>query len=54
MTVEAFVEMQWKGLALPNFKALTHHGYKTVLNAHVLPAWRTWRLREIDLRTQGF
>jgi integrase len=48
MTFESFVETQWKVLALPNFKASTQHGYKTVLNAHVLPAWRTWRLREIE------
>jgi integrase len=44
----AFVETQWKVLALPNFKASTQHGYKTVLNVHVLPAWRTWRLRDIE------
>ena len=48
MTFGAFVETQWKVLALPNFKASTQHGYKTVLNAHVLPAWRTWRIREIE------
>jgi integrase len=44
----AFVETQWKVLALPNFKASTQHGYKTVLRVHVLPAWRTWRLRDIE------
>ena len=48
MTLDAFVESQWKVLALPNFKASTQHGYRTVLNTHVLPAWRTWRLREIE------
>ena len=44
----AFVEEQWKTLVLPNFKASTQHGYKTVLNVHVLPAWKEWRLREIE------
>lgn len=44
----AFVETQWKVLALPNFKASTQHGYNTVLRVHVLPAWRTWRLRDIE------
>lgn len=34
----AFVETQWKVLALPNFKASTQHGYNTVLRVHVLPA----------------
>ena len=48
MTFETFVESQWKVLALPNFKASTQHGYRTVLNTRVLPAWRTWRLREIE------
>ncbi len=43
-----FVETQWKVLALPNFKASTQHGYTTVLRVHVLPAWRTWRLRDIE------
>jgi integrase len=51
----AFVETQWKVLALPNFKASTQHGYKTVLRVHVLPAWRTWRLRDIErLAIQGW
>jgi len=51
----AFVETQWKVLALPNFKASTQHGYKTVLRVHVLPAWRKWRLRDIDrLAIQGW
>jgi integrase len=48
ISLGAFVETQWKVLALPNFKASTQHGYKTVLRVHVLPAWRTWRLRDID------
>src|SRR6266545_3617274 len=43
-----FVEDQWKALVLPTFKASTQHGYKTVLNVHVLPAWRDWRLRDIE------
>jgi len=43
-----FVEEQWKALVLPTFKASTQHGYKTVLHAHVLPAWREWRLRDIE------
>lgn len=51
----AFVETQWKLLALPNFKASTQHGYKTVLRVHVLPAWRNWRLRDIErLAIQGW
>ena len=44
----AWVEEQWKVLALPTFKASTQHGYSTVLTVHVLPAWRNWRLREIE------
>ena len=43
-----FVEEQWKALVLPTFKASTQHGYRTVLNVHVLPAWREWRLRDIE------
>ena len=41
-----FVEEQWKALVLPTFNASTQHGYKTILNAHVLPVWRDWRLRD--------
>ena len=48
MAFGAFVETQWKVLVLPNFKASTQHGYKTVLKVHVLPAWRDWRLRDIE------
>ncbi len=44
----AFVEQQWKVLALPNFKRSTQHGYQAVLRVHVLPAWRTIPLRDID------
>jgi integrase len=43
-----FVDTQWKVLVLPTFKRSTQHGYKTVLNLHLLPAWRDWRLRDID------
>ena len=43
-----FVEEQWKALVLPTFKASTQHGHKTVLNVHVLPAWKEWRLRDIE------
>jgi integrase len=43
-----FVDQQWKPLVLPTFKASTQHGYKTVLHVHVLPAWRDWRLRDIE------
>lgn len=43
-----FVDTQWKTLVLPTFKRSTQHGYKTVLNLHLLPAWRDWRLRDID------
>ena len=35
-------------LVFPTFKASTRHGYKTVLSNHVLPAWQTWRLRDIE------
>jgi integrase len=48
VTFGAFVESQWKVLALPNFKASTQHGYKTVLKVHIVPQWRTWRLRDIN------
>jgi integrase len=48
MTFAGFVDTQWKVLALPNFKASTQHGYNTVLTVHVLPVWRTWRLRDIE------
>jgi integrase len=48
-----FVEQQWKTLVFPTFKASTQHGYQTVLNVHVLPVWRDWRLRDMDrLATQ--
>jgi integrase len=43
-----FVETQWKPLMLPTFKRSTQHGYKTVLNLHLLPRWRDWRLRDIE------
>jgi integrase len=48
MLFTTFVDQQWKVLALPTFKASTQHGYKIVLNTHVLPGWQRWRLREID------
>ena len=48
MAFGTFVEAQWKILVLPNFKLSTQHGYKTVLRLHVLPAWRDWRLRDIE------
>jgi integrase len=48
MAFGMFVEEQWKALVLPTFKASTQHGYKTVLNVHVLPAWKEWRLRDIE------
>lgn len=44
----SFVETQWKTLVLPTFKRSTQHGYKNVLNVHVLPQWRDWRLRDIE------
>jgi hypothetical protein len=43
-----FVETQWKTLVLPTFKRSTQPGYKTVLNLHLLPRWRDWRLRDIE------
>jgi integrase len=45
---EWFVEQQWKPLVFPTFKATTQHGYKTVLTNHVLPAWKDWRLRDVE------
>jgi integrase len=48
MEFGTFVETQWKTLVLPNFKRSTQHGYKTVLNVHLLPTWRDWRLRDIE------
>ena len=47
-TFGTFVEQQWKPLVFPTFKASTQHGYKTVLANHVLPAWKDWRLRDIE------
>lgn len=44
----AFVEQQWKVLALPTFKRTTQHGYKAVLRVHVLPTWQDIPLRDID------
>ena len=32
---------------LPTLKLSPQHGYKNVLNKHVLPYWRDWRLRDI-------
>ena len=43
-----FAEQQWKPLVFPTFKASTQHGYKAVLANHVLPAWKEWRLRDIE------
>ena len=43
-----FTEHQWKPLVFPTFKASTQHGYRTVLANHVLPAWKDWRLRDIE------
>ena len=48
MAFGTFVQEQWKALVLPTFKASTQHGYRTVLNVPVLPAWRDWRLRDIE------
>ena len=48
VTFGTFVEQQWMTLVFPTFKASTQHGYKTVLSNHVLPAWRDWRLRDIE------
>jgi integrase len=48
VTFGAFVEEQWKALVFPTFKASTQHGYKNVLSNHVLPAWKDWRLRDIE------
>ena len=44
----AFVEQQWKVLALPTFKRTTQHGYQAVLRVHVLPTWQDIPLRNID------
>ncbi len=43
-----FAEQQWTPLVFPTFKASTQHGYKAVLANHVLPAWKEWRLRDIE------
>jgi hypothetical protein len=48
ITFAGFVDTQWKVLALPNFKGSTQHGNNTVVTVHVLPAGRTWRLRNIE------
>ena len=42
-----FVETQWSALVLPTLKLSTQHGYRNVLNKHVLLYWRAWRLRDI-------
>ena len=47
MRFGVFAESQWSALVLPTLKLSTQHGYKNVLNKHVLPYWREWRLRDI-------
>src|SRR5712691_2080831 len=47
MSFGVFAETQWSALVLPTLKLSTQHGYKNVLNKHVLPYWRSWRLRDI-------
>jgi integrase len=47
MAFGTFVETQWQALVLPTLKLSTQHGYKNVLRKHVLPYWRSWRLRDI-------
>jgi Phage integrase, N-terminal SAM-like domain len=47
MSFGVFAETQWSALVLPTLKLSTQHGYKSVLNKHVLPYWRSWRLRDI-------
>jgi integrase len=47
MAFVTFVETQWQPLVLPTLKRSTQHGYKNVLRKHVLPYWRSWRLRDI-------
>ena len=47
MSFGVFAESQWSALVLPTLKLSTQHGYKNVLNKHVLPYWRAWRLRDI-------
>lgn len=47
MTFGTFAETQWKTLVFPTLKLSTQHGYTNVLRKHVLPHWRTWRLRDI-------
>ena len=48
VTLGTFVERQWMTLVFLTFKTSTRHGYKTVLNTHVLQAWRDRRLRDIE------
>jgi integrase len=47
MSFGVFAETQWSALVLPTLKLSTQHGYRHVLNKHVLPYWRDWRLRDI-------
>ncbi len=47
MRFGVFAESQWAVLVVPTLKLSTQHGYKHVLNKHVLPYWREWRLRDI-------
>ncbi|HEX9366419.1 MAG TPA: hypothetical protein VF921_07320 [Vicinamibacterales bacterium] len=37
MSFGVFAENQWSALVLPTLKLSTQHGYKNVLNKHVLP-----------------
>lgn len=47
MRFESFVQAQWSVLVLPTLKPSTRHGYKHMLAKHVLPYWRSWRMRDI-------
>ena len=42
-----FAEREWKTLVLPTFKLSTQQGYRMMLQKHLVPYWREWRLCDI-------
>jgi integrase len=47
VTFGDFAEREWKRLVLPTLKLSTQHGYQMVLQKHLVPYWREWRLCDI-------
>jgi hypothetical protein len=46
-TLGAFADGDWKRLVLPTLKLSTQRGYRMVLEKHLVPYWREWRLCDI-------